>query len=86
MTAFSTNARVDNIYGSSSIENVTTFQLTTREHLDEEGILRVGGRLSNAQEDVAFRFPAIIPKGTIVIKEFITLKIFAALPSSMRCV
>ena len=28
----------------------------------------------------------IIPKGIIVIKEFITLKMFAALPSSMRCV
>ena len=39
--------------------------------IDEEGILRVGGRLSNAQEDVAFRFPAIIPKGTVCTKRMV---------------
>ena len=39
--------------------------------IDEEGILRVGGRLSNAQEDVAFRFPAIIPKGTVCTKRLV---------------
>ena len=32
--------------------------------LDEEGILRVGGRLTNAQDDDSFKFPVLIPKKT----------------------
>ena len=30
--------------------------------IDEEGIMRVGGRLGNAEEEISFKFPAIIPK------------------------
>lgn len=39
--------------------------------IDENGILRVGGRLSNAQEEVSFRHPAIVPKGTVCTRRLI---------------
>ena len=32
----------------------------------KDGLLKVGGRLGNASEDTAFRFPVIIPKGTVI--------------------
>ena len=38
---------------------------------DKEGILRVGGRLSNAEEDVSFRHPAIIPKGAVCTQRLV---------------
>ena len=39
--------------------------------IDGSGILRVGGRLSNAQEEVSFRHPAIVPKGTVCTQRLI---------------
>ena len=36
--------------------------------LDEEGLLRVGGRLIHAEESKDFRFPVIIPKHTTSTK------------------
>ena len=33
--------------------------------VDQDGLLRVGGRLVNAEEDTSFRFPIIIPKKTV---------------------
>ena len=39
--------------------------------VDEWGILRVGGRLVNAKEDKDFKFPVIIPKGTVCTRRLI---------------
>ena len=39
--------------------------------LDEEGILRVGGRLCHAEETETFRFPIILPKKAIYSKRLI---------------
>lgn len=39
--------------------------------IDEKGVLRVGGRLKNAEESAEFRFPVIIPKRTICTKRII---------------
>ena len=39
--------------------------------IDSNGTMRVGGRLSNAQEDVAFRFPYIIPKKAVCTRRLI---------------
>ena len=39
--------------------------------LDEKGILRVGGRLLHAEESADFRFPVIIPKGTVCTKRLV---------------
>ena len=39
--------------------------------LDEDGVMRVGGRLSEAEEDENFCFPAIFPKQDIVSKRLV---------------
>ena len=39
--------------------------------IDGDGVLRVGGRLVNANEDDAFRFPVLIPKGAVATKVLI---------------
>ena len=39
--------------------------------LDADGVLRVGGRLGNAQEDDTFRFPVVIPKGAVATRVLI---------------
>ncbi len=39
--------------------------------IDEEGLLRVGGRLANAQENDSFRFPVLIPKKAVATRVMI---------------
>ena len=39
--------------------------------IDEDGVLRVGGRLSNSLEDESFKFPAIIPKQSTCTRRLI---------------
>ena len=39
--------------------------------IDQDGILRVGGRLVNSEEEDAFRFPVVIPKGAVATKVLI---------------
>ena len=39
--------------------------------MDEEGLIRVGGRLMHAEEPTKFRFPIIIPKHTISTKRLV---------------
>ena len=40
-------------------------------YLDKKGVLRVGGRLTHAEESEGFRFPAVIPKHTTYTKRLI---------------
>ena len=39
--------------------------------MDQQGVLRVGGRLGNAEEEDSFRFPVVIPKDAVSTKVMI---------------